>query len=38
MTGQQPEQFTPRIAAGSRYRNPGTHISLTSATMEEYSL
>ena len=40
MAGQQPEQFAARIAAGPRYRNPGTHKSLTSAppTLEEYSL
>src|SRR6185437_4221466 len=30
MTGQQPEQFAARVAAGPRYRNPGTHMSLTS--------
>jgi hypothetical protein len=31
MTGQQPEQFAARVAAGPRYRNPGTHMSLTSS-------
>ena len=37
VTGQQPEQFAARVAAGPRDRNPGTHMSLTSDAMEEYS-
>ncbi len=37
VTGQQPEQFTARVAAGPCDRNPGTHMSLTSDAMEEYS-
>ena len=38
MASQQAEQFAARVAAGPRYRNPRTHISLTSAaTLEEYS-
>ncbi len=38
VAGQQAEQFAARVATGPRYRNPRTHLSLTSAAvLEEYS-
>ena len=38
MAGQQAEKLAARVAAGPRYRNPRTHVSLASAViLEEYS-